>query len=55
MLVRGTSQYGRGEEKPRGGAWCYCHDNNTRCNYYGGWVGGKSKLAEVKYAQKILV
>ena len=25
--------------EPRGGSWC--HDNNTRCNYYGGWVGGK--------------
>ena len=24
---------------PRGGSWC--HDNNTRCSYYGGWVGGK--------------
>ncbi|MAH97900.1 MAG: pilus assembly protein PilY [Euryarchaeota archaeon] len=23
--------------KPRGGSWC--HDNNTRCSYYGGWRG----------------
>ena len=27
------------KREPRGGSWC--HDNNTRCNYYGGWVGGK--------------
>ncbi len=32
---------GQGERgrrvRPLGGAWC--HGNNTRCNYYGGWTG----------------
>ena len=32
----------------RGKGGSYCHDNNTRCNYYGGWKGvhpsGTSKI-----------
>jgi hypothetical protein len=32
----GEGERGR-RVRPLGGAWC--HGNNTRCNYYGGWTG----------------